>query len=644
MTTALSCLAALLWIAGCAIAVLPLLTPPSRRPTWSEYGVAGAMGAGVLGVVWVLARLISTDEPARWGALAIPLIAAVVIWRRRAWLLPQVTRPGAATIVSCIVCACWLAPAVAGAALMGRGPYPSAFFHVDTPLRLTHVRALQNPGPMPPPSLTNAGQAPAYHYGGPGVAAALATLSGLPPHTALFAVAIPLALIGMVCAARLLAAAFTEPGTLLHAALAAFILTAWSTELLNAADAVWRSVGGWDSTVLRAFLERTWSSPETFGNHFPDVTPVYGRLLLMVSALPLVDRAPRRLWAAATAVALLGQVRAGVGLIAGIVLIAAAAIQWMRTRHHRVMLPVLAGGTAALLALTAGGDTPMLPFTIVIQPLWLARHFPGVFINDLLAVTMIAGLPWLLASGGWSSSERSLARRLALPVAAAVAALYAVYNLGGGMIDERTWGWDGQQPLMPWTDWIQSLIDAPMLFALLGASALAARWPAMRRPRQIGAMVLLGVVATLPLAHRLKTTVLMWTEPLRAHEYVDNRETARAMAVIPVAGTVTATNDLRYPAEDFARDEHQYQLAALFGHVTYAAPGYERYPGWEQRVALQRALASSSVDCNVLRRLEEEGVTHLLIHKRIAHPSSLPLRHLLDDAAYTVFELRGTTC
>jgi hypothetical protein len=136
-------------------------------------------------------------------------------------------------------------------------------------------------------------------------------------------------------------------------------------------------------------------------------------------------------------------------------------------------------------------------------------------------------------------------------------------------------------------------------------------------------------------------TILMAREPERAHEQADNRSIAAALASIPIAGTVVATNDLRYPANNYGRDLMQYQIPALFGHQAFAVPGYDRYPGWEERVLAQRDLASASVSCVTLRRLGEAGVTHLLFHTPVTTPSSLELPLIYSRDHYAVYRLRA---
>jgi hypothetical protein len=59
-------------------------------------------------------------------------------------------------------------------------------------------------------------------------------------------------------------------------------------------------------------------------------------------------------------------------------------------------------------------------------------------------------------------------------------------------------------------------------------------------------------------------------DPASGNDFVDNRSLAEALAVIPTHGTIIVTNDLRYPAGNFTRDDRQMQIPALFGHQAFA--------------------------------------------------------------------------
>ena len=132
---------------------------------------------------------------------------------------------------------------------------------------------------------------------------------------------------------------------------------------------------------------------------------------------------------------------------------------------------------------------------------------------------------------------------------------------------------------------------------------------------------------------------MMIASPAMAHEQVDNRAIAGALETIPVRTAVIATNDLRYPADGYARDLLQYQIPAVMGHQAFGLPGYDRYPAWETRVLLQRALGRPVRSCSALRALADAGVTHILLHKLAPHPDSLPLTRTYDSDRYAVYEL-----
>jgi hypothetical protein len=645
MTTQLALVLALGCVVASTVGAVPLVVPPDRRPTWSELGVAAGVGAGLLGVIWLLARL---AVPLRFmphliGTL-LAIVSGAVIWGRGPRLLPFAPPASRATLAGVVVAVCWMSPAIVGAALMSTGRYPAVFFHVDTPFRLTHVRMLLQSDALPPSSLSNAGIARNYHFGGPGVAAALSSLSGAPPHTAFFAFALPLALLGIGCAARLMAAAVASDGTPLHELLSAFILTAWSVGTLDLADAVVRGLIGARPEVLGALLATMWGNPETFLNHFADITVTYGRLFLMLSALPLVRPTPHTFWLGGLAVAALGQVRAGMAMIAAIVFGCACLVHAWRNRRVRLLWPAAAAAAGALLMTAIPGGEAIYPFQVFVQPLWMWRTYPGTLVNDVLAIVGFAVLPAALAMRGATGrlDVAAWSRRVAAP-ALAVVSVFGFYQLVGASAPELVWDARREALIAPFIDWIEPLQYMAVVTALLGAACVAVAWDRMARWSRVTVSVVIAVVTVLPLVHRVHGASLMALDPVRAHEYADNRALARALEPIPVRGSIVATNDLRYPADDSARDLLQYQLPAVWGHQAFAVPGYERYPGWLERVDLQRALASSEVPCSVLRSLSEAGVTHILIHTTVDHPSSLPLEVLHDGPEYVSYQLRGAS-
>ena len=169
--------------------------------------------------------------------------------------------------------------------------------------------------------------------------------------------------------------------------------------------------------------------------------------------------------------------------------------------------------------------------------------------------------------------------------------------------------------------------------------ALSLLWrPELRRLNLLVGVILVLTFA-IPLAHRATQAMILLLEPEAGHEYADNRSIGEALAKIPLSGTVIVTNDLRYPANDFARDNRQMQIPALFGHQAYAAnTRYELYPDSGRRVAVQERFAAPVWDPALSSIARQEGWTHLLVHKGAPHPQAIPLNRAFENQHYIIYE------
>jgi hypothetical protein len=129
-------------------------------------------------------------------------------------------------------------------------------------------------------------------------------------------------------------------------------------------------------------------------------------------------------------------------------------------------------------------------------------------------------------------------------------------------------------------------------------------------------------------------------DPESGHEFADNRPITRALAAIPVEGSLLVTNDLRYPADDARRDHLQLQLSAIFGHRGYAnALRYLRPPDEDERREEMALLSAEKWDPRILELAREKGWTHYVIHKSYPHPpfDQIPLDTVFDDEDYRVY-------
>ena len=143
----------------------------------------------------------------------------------------------------------------------------------------------------------------------------------------------------------------------------------------------------------------------------------------------------------------------------------------------------------------------------------------------------------------------------------------------------------------------------------------------------------------------LATSIHLMRDPSAGYEYVDNRPLAEALLHIPVEGALLATNDIRYPAENYLRKERQYQFAALFGHRNFGTDlSYLNPPENLVRRArfVTRVLDNENPgkdDLDVL--VNKYGITHFVIHKRDEKKHNLPFQMIFENSKYAVYYTQG---
>lgn len=595
-------------------AVVGLLAAPDRRPTGAEALAAAAFGVACLGFLFLALRWLSWPAP----LAAVPL-AAAALWaahRRRGRLLPRLRRQegsGLARAAVPVVALAFLLPLLIGFILMAGGDYPAIFVNADTPFRLTHAYQFLEDRGLPPASLSNLGIRSGYHFGGPAIVAAIAVLTGLPPHT-VFLLTILLAALGSLAVSALLAR--TLRGGLPFAPVFALILVAAPTTAwhLGKATVDWLD------------------DPQLFSNHFPDLTVYYGMflfLLVLHACLQLTSR--RRIALAVLATVVIAALKASYFTVAGLLVFSAALVRCYRTRDLRWMLVPAACFVVGVAVNQVGGVSGLV--ALKLDPFFLFAEFGKRALKhglDLLIFILPAALyAWATGRSGHATAEQK--DRLAI-LLLSLLGLVAFLNLVGSYVP----GPDGVR--QPYVDFLQPLKLACKLLAATGVLGLAMLWSPARHRLNLGIAIYLSVIAALPLAHRTTHAIILAVRPEAAHEFADNRAIAEALAQIPVAGSVIATNDLRYPANDYRRDRRQMQIPAIFGHQAYAAnTAYERYPDAARRTALQQRLARDTWDSELPRIAAEEGWTHLLIHKLAPHPENVPLPVLFENDRYIVY-------
>ena len=184
-------------------------------------------------------------------------------------------------------------------------------------------------------------------------------------------------------------------------------------------------------------------------------------------------------------------------------------------------------------------------------------------------------------------------------------------------------------------DWLQILHAVPFLLHAFGLSMASRRWNRLGPSRRL-AFVLVAVVTIVPVAAAAgRYSARLVADPESGSEFVDNRALASALATIPTRGTLIVTNDLRYPAGHFARDDRQLQIPALFGHQAFAV-NYV-YEAVEERRELQQLLQQPQWSDAILDAARTYHWTHFVVRKDYVHADRIPLAQIFENEQYAVF-------
>jgi hypothetical protein len=108
--------------------------------------------------------------------------------------------------------------------------------------------------------------------------------------------------------------------------------------------------------------------------------------------------------------------------------------------------------------------------------------------------------------------------------------------------------------------------------------------------------------------------------------------------VIPTEGTIVVTNDLRYPAQNFTRDDRQMQIPALFGHQAFAI-NYA-HEAVEERRPLQKLLQRPTWTDAIDEAAAAQHWTHLVVRKDYLHPVPIPLERVFENDSDAVFRFQ----
>lgn len=325
---------------------------------------------------------------------------------------------------------------------------------------------------------------------------------------------------------------------------------------------------------------------------------------------------------------ILVKVSTGVALAAGFLL--AQAYRLVVVRDRTAIGPAIA--TAGLFFGTYGAFwlVPETPPDLAVEPspfFHLRRiaergALPGLAVDRL----------WVLLPAALIARARPLRPdRHGLTLFLFALAPFVVVNLTAS-IDQRPGGGGASD------DWLQVLLPVPFVLHAFVLAVASARWQGLRSAARAAFLALVAASVLPPVLVAGRYARLLVDDPQNAHEFVDNRAIAAALAAIPVQGSVIVTNDLRYPAQRFGRDNRQMQIPALYGHQAFAVNyAYEVYAFSPERRTLQQLLQHDEWSDAVRDAAGTHGSTHLVVRKDYPHPSPLPLQRIFENEDYAVY-------
>lgn len=563
-----------------------------------------------------------------WFVVPGGLVVMALALRGRAAFVwpPLAVRIGWDGVAAGLLAVVLLSPITISFFLMAPGPFPPVFYNVDTAYSLEKVHAMVTATTFPPPSLGNLGVVRTYHYGTHAMTALIARGSGLLPHQALFLIVLPLLALGVVASAVAVA----------HTLAPALPLTFVVPLLLLSTPALTRAFSdGFGPTLWTAMtsgrftLDWIVADYDVWGILSNEAQTVASDFLILAS-IATVAAAPVGGWllpAFLIGSSVIFKTTAGIALVAGFML--AEAWHAVATRRYRPSAPmVLVGAVFAATYATFYLASFDSAFRVQLYPLEHIRTILGphalVTARGFLIDSLWLCLPALIvltATAGDGPIRRSYLLLMGVAPLLVINTTRLVHVSAGG--------------LGAGLDWVQIPHPTPYFIHAFALSLASARWSQFWRLRRVVFLLTVTlVIAPVVIAAGSYSSRLLH-DPTSGHEFVDNHSLAEALAAIPVDGSLIVTNDIRYPADHFGRDDRQLQLPALFGHQAFSANF--AYEDIEDRRPLQQLLQRPEWSDAISEAARRLRWTHLLIRKDYVHPLPIPLRQVFENEAYVVF-------
>lgn len=617
----------------CFLPIFVIFHDRARALTFAHIWLYTAIGMGFLGVYGILCKFLGIDM--RFSALPGVLIAIYGFKKYPlSYFIPQISFAGIKTVGA--VCAI-IASAISFAyifitgVMMGTGSYPPVFFNVDTPYYLGQIHGLIRYDAWPPLSLSFLGGASGYHYGTQSVCAVISTLTGIAPHTAVFLVFMPLVQLAIISAVWLIVGNLkSNLNSSAHWWGISFLLFTTSYypvypviysiyKTLSQASLHW---------VVNSILSLA-QDPLTFQQaSYPMLSTHFGYLLAFGSIYCLQNyssKVSRIFLALIVGIAIVFKSPIYVTLIFGFG--SWTLYELLKTRRLSLLWPlILSIGVALCLNLIAkpGGDSSSWVF--VPSQYFLENNER---ILDTIGTFLLYALPGLLLVIGWRKNNFIQKYSWMYPAAFIVPVLLFIKFFNLSIRGEF------------YSHIYQILTVMPAFIAMFSIALVFENWHKLSKLRQRAVITMMILIILLPFVHRGAYTGIIIFAPERGYQYAENYMAAEALANIPILNSVVVTNDFRYPLKNYhkVKDLRQMQLPALFGHQMYATNfKYERFDDSDRRLALQYRFRNDAWDPELENIAQEEGWTHLIIHRLSPYAENIPLHLIFENSEYRVYE------
>ena len=133
---------------------------------------------------------------------------------------------------------------------------------------------------------------------------------------------------------------------------------------------------------------------------------------------------------------------------------------------------------------------------------------------------------------------------------------------------------------------------------------------------------------------------LLINHPSKGYEYCNNRKLGEILKKIPREGSILATNDIRYPANDYLRKNHNYAISGTLGHQSVCSNmrHISNSGKYMQNIKLIKLLGSNKWDEQIMQLCKTFKVTHIIIHKNYNYPKNIPFEKTFENSDYIIFQ------